>query len=165
MIPIFSNILCDTNSLLSSLQSFLRRHRSVRRNLSMTSVNCCGPSFLAALGLILNLLIKALLMAIGHSNLDPFSMIHMKKKILASFWVFVHDRFHNVCHKTPENHDNIFKLSCRYSRRYDTYTGDTTFSSKTLSSNALSSKEHWSNGTLVEWNIGRTEHWSNGTFV
>ena len=38
-------------------------------------------------------------------------------------------------------------------------------SSMTLSLNALSSKEHWSNGTLVEWIIGRTEHWSNGTFV
>ena len=25
--------------------------------------------------------------------------------------------------------------------------------------------EHWSNGTLVEWNIGRMEHWSNGTLV
>ena len=34
-----------------------------------------------------------------------------------------------------------------------------------LSSNALSSKEHWSNGTLVEWNIGRMELWSNGTLV
>ena len=42
---------------------------------------------------------------------------------------------------------------------------DTTLSSKTLSSNALSSKEHWLNGTLVEWNIGRMEHWSNGTLV
>ena len=42
---------------------------------------------------------------------------------------------------------------------------DTILSSKTLSSNALSSKEHWSNGTLVEWNIGRMEHWSNGTLV
>ena len=28
---------------------------------------------------------------------------------------------------------------------------------KTLSSKALSSKEHWSNGTLVERNLGRTE--------
>ena len=35
----------------------------------------------------------------------------------------------------------------------------------TLSSNALSSKEHWSNGTLVERSIGRTEHWSNGALV
>ena len=48
--------------------------------------------------------------------------------------------------------------------------GDMTLSSKTLSlnalsSNALSSKEHRSNGTLVEWNIGRMEHWSNGTLV
>ena len=42
---------------------------------------------------------------------------------------------------------------------------DTTLSSKTLSSNALSSKEHWSNGTLVEWIISRMEHWSNGTLV
>ena len=38
-------------------------------------------------------------------------------------------------------------------------------SSMTLSSNALSSKKHWSNGTLVEWIIGRMDHWSNGTFV
>ena len=38
-------------------------------------------------------------------------------------------------------------------------------SSKTLFSKALSSKEHWSNGTLVERNIGRTEHSYNGTFV
>ena len=36
---------------------------------------------------------------------------------------------------------------------------------KTLSLNALSSKEHRSNGTLVKWNIGRMEHLSNGTFV
>ena len=42
---------------------------------------------------------------------------------------------------------------------------DTTLSSKTLSSNALSSKEHWSNGTLVGRNIGRMEHWSNETLV
>ena len=63
---------------------------------------------------------------------------------------------------------NIIKLDCllKYWKKiWANPCWDTTLSSKTLSSNALSSKEHWSNGTLVEWNIGRTEHWSNGTLV
>ena len=50
----------------------------------------------------------------------------------------------------------ILKLDDVYKLRVSIWVG--VLSSKTLSSNALSSKEHWSNGTLVERNIGRTEH-------
>ena len=42
--------------------------------------------------------------------------------------------------------------------QYYVSDGDGVLSSKTLSWNALSSKEHWSNGTLVKLNIGRMEH-------
>ena len=48
----------------------------------------------------------------------------------------------------------------RHHKQWHIYRGDATLSSK-----ALSSTEHWSNGTFVKRNIRLTEHSSNGTFV
>ena len=63
-------------------------------------------------------------------------------------------------HRTGATLDQKYRVVVSY-----WYHGLGVLSSKTLSSNALSSKEHWSNETLVEWNIRRTEHLSNGTLV
>ena len=61
--------------------------------------------------------------------------------------------------------NNFVELLCMIHLYVHVLEGVGVLSSKTLSSSALSSKEHWSNGTLVERNIGRTEHSSNGAFV